>query len=812
MSACLPARLSLRRSLRAPSLNASRVLSTSKPPALPCGAQILQSTSRGFALLHSPPRLAGSDSTDSTTNPAAKPSDSQETERRLAEFRATLARPDRELVDEEEIFRLFGLRVERPSSDAPQSDWELVKHLQRHESENPYRNEWFASSQEKLVSYWLDDIVPIAVKKIGPDKLLTRYAREVLGSSGLRSDKIFGSEGEIEEKRAAFLKRTRTNLRGREWREIWKDVSVGNLGHLMAGMGVNGLNALQEGVLGKAHGRVSSSATTHGIRYKWRALKALWSGSGSSSKFRRKASGSHYHGNSLANASDRKEGSSYKASNFPEKNVSARPFSEEIPRFAWYQTNLLNHHVSKSSSTNLLLKKTINLLLYPPKPPSRTWYSSPTSQTTEGLQSLQSGLLSNLAILLIKISVYSLTRSQALYAEMLHSAADVFNYSYRMLELKRTTRQTPTLTHPYGYAPLRYITADRSFVLLGVVGGGVPLVAGLGELVAMRGGEAAAEAISLGSLAPAVAVFGAGIALEGRAALVSWREIENLAGKSRLLVKDEAEENITTASRNVATNGNPATSRGRRRHRPNAETSEKKLEKIGFDFTAKKLEKIGFDFKAVFPLLLANLKTIFSALLSLPSTLKKVRHSVAAFKKRNNRTLLYIKRGKDVMSVATFLEASSGVVGGSVGILGLLASYRYQSMVCDVGASLVISTLVSSMAAFLLSRTQVALLGQSLPEHLVVDISRRVRNFKTVSELYDIKTEILGTDTVRFKAEIRFNPEGVSGKKTPGGLSGVESDAEFYVTLTKELKEVEGSIKRELKREFKHVHVDLEPM
>ena len=154
--------------------------------------------------------------------------------------------------------------------------------------------------------------------------------------------------------------------------------------------------------------------------------------------------------------------------------------------------------------------------------------------------------------------------------------------------------------------------------------------------------------------------------------------------------------------------------------------------------------------------------------------------------------------------------------------------------------------------------------GQSLPEDILVGISRKVRAFDTVSELYDIKTEILGTDTVRYKAEIRFNPEGLSRRKTkliknlpntaasfvelynlhnaqssPSDASDspsdsepigekkrslsaqeadllhesfVENDAQFYLTMTQELKNVEAAIKEVLRREFKHVHVDLEPM
>ena len=44
---------------------------------------------------------------------------------------------------------------------------------------------------------------------------------------------------------------------------------------------------------------------------------------------------------------------------------------------------------------------------------------------------------------------------------------------------------------------------------------------------------------------------------------------------------------------------------------------------------------------------------------------------------RNESVLAYVKRGTDVMSVATLVEASIGVFGGGIGCLGLAGSYCY---------------------------------------------------------------------------------------------------------------------------------------
>ncbi|CAK0898754.1 unnamed protein product [Prorocentrum cordatum] len=152
----------------------------------------------------------------------------------------------------------------------------------------------------------------------------------------------------------------------------------------------------------------------------------------------------------------------------------------------------------------------------------RYWYNAPSSTSIEGRQSIVQGLKTNSSICLIKGAVWFSTGSHALFADWMHSIADVANYSYRLIELNRSSRQSD-LFHPYGYAPLRYITADRSFVFLGFVGGLWPLGLGLAELLqASRGGASFPLGDAL--VAPAV-VFCASALFEGAAVRAAYREI-----------------------------------------------------------------------------------------------------------------------------------------------------------------------------------------------------------------------------------------------------------------------------------------------
>jgi len=410
----------------------------------------------------------------------------------------------------------------------------------------------------------------------------------------------------------------------------------------------------------------------------------------------------------------------------------------------------------------------------------RYWYNAPSTSTTEGRKSVLQGLRTNVAICMAKGAVYMATSSHVMFADWMHSIADVANYSYRLIELKRSAKHRD-YSHPYGYAPLRYITADRSFVFLFFVGGVCPLLSGLFELVEARGHMGLGELL----LAPA-AVFLVSAVMEGAAVRAAYSEILSLSEK----------------------------------------------------------EQTGTLGRCARPLKPA------------PGDLRQV--------------LRYLREGRDVMSTATFTEASSGMLGAGVGLVGLGASWYLQSGVPDVMASLVMASMVCGVSGFLLRKSGIALLGQTLPGWRVKALVSRLEAHAAVVNVYDVKTEMVGTDTVRFKAEVQFNPQAITerilraGSRKEGpdqvpsapppsslaspearlayaeltkrlwgvlpqlycglpGPAGTECEAEsgaaawlyrnnglFYEALAWELKDVERILREEL-RDFRNVHIDLEP-
>jgi len=72
------------------------------------------------------------------------------------------------------------------------------------------------------------------------------------------------------------------------------------------------------------------------------------------------------------------------------------------------------------------------------------------------------------------------------------------------------------------------------------------------------------------------------------------------------------------------------------------------------------------------------------------------------------------------------------------------------------------SGMVCAVSIFLMRQSGSALLGQTLPDWRVKALVTRLQAHAAVVKVYDVKTEMVGTDTVRFKAEVQFNPRTIT--------------------------------------------------
>lgn len=218
------------------------------------------------------------------------------------------------------------------------------------------------------------------------------------------------------------------------------------------------------------------------------------------------------------------------------------------------------------------------------------------------------------------------------------------------------------------------------------------------------------------------------------------------------------------------------------------------------------------------------------------------------------RTALFDRdAGIDMLSKVTFWESVVGISSAVVGIGGVYLSQVYQTGVFDTMGSVFMASSLLSISSWLYLKNQRLLIGRTLPPTVVDKIIFDLECEDTITAVHDVKTEILGTDTVRFKAEVEWNAEAICRrqhhlseehrafidnrdptlKETYDQLEDdtydklwneikqfqdhdafknwfTKNEALLLLTLSKENRRIEAIIRARLSA-FETVHVDLEP-
>mmetsp|Transcript_9368 Transcript_9368/g.18218 ORF Transcript_9368/g.18218 Transcript_9368/m.18218 type:complete len:139 (-) Transcript_9368:301-717(-) len=135
----------------------------------------------------------------------------------------------------------------------------------------------------------------------------------------------------------------------------------------------------------------------------------------------------------------------------------------------------------------------------------------------------------------------------------------------------------------------------------------------------------------------------------------------------------------------------------------------------------------------------------------------------------------------------------------------------------------------------ILTKNAKALVGETLPVSTVEKLVFMLEEDDVINSVHDVKTEVLGVDTVRFKAEIEFNAEAITRKiknlhEVPGPESAkllqdvnhitseiavedwlMKNNAMYQTALSSELQRVETRVRGYLREaNFKNFYVDLE--
>ena len=201
--------------------------------------------------------------------------------------------------------------------------------------------------------------------------------------------------------------------------------------------------------------------------------------------------------------------------------------------------------------------------------------------------------------------------------------------------------------------------------------------------------------------------------------------------------------------------------------------------------------------------------------------LKEVR---AAAKKLDMSFKEYLLHGPDPMGIAVLAEDGAAVTGVTVAASCIGLTHLTGNPIYDGVGSLAVGGLMAFVAVFLIRKNLDILVGRSIPDVHLQRVLKQLQNEKSVAHIKDVKALMLGSDRMRFKAEIDFHGEHLAMQylsrnidlnsllfslNTPEQLEAflVKYGAGLIDMLGDEVDRIEAEIKRQNPL---LVHVDLE--
>jgi zinc transporter 9 len=121
------------------------------------------------------------------------------------------------------------------------------------------------------------------------------------------------------------------------------------------------------------------------------------------------------------------------------------------------------------------------------------------------------------------------------------------------------------------------------------------------------------------------------------------------------------------------------------------------------------------------------------------------------------KTNYLVRRGADPTSVQVLLEDLASVLGVAIAFTCLtLAAWTGNNMYDALG-SILIGCLLAVVAVFLVKRNVAGLTGTSLSPSKLNELVNQIKKDPAVISVHDVKSQSLGPEWSKFKAEINFN-------------------------------------------------------
>ncbi|MEW5307384.1 MAG: hypothetical protein WDW36_009787 [Sanguina aurantia] len=123
--------------------------------------------------------------------------------------------------------------------------------------------------------------------------------------------------------------------------------------------------------------------------------------------------------------------------------------------------------------------------------------------------------------------------------------------------------------------------------------------------------------------------------------------------------------------------------------------------------------------------------------------------------------LEYIKKGADPTTVAVMLEDGGAVLGLAIAGACTGLAHATNNGMWDAAGSLLVGLLLGAIAVFLVQRNRQLLIGRSMGAKEVEEVLGMLKRDPVVSYVLDTKTEEIGPQVYRFKAEVAWDGDKV---------------------------------------------------
>lgn len=212
---------------------------------------------------------------------------------------------------------------------------------------------------------------------------------------------------------------------------------------------------------------------------------------------------------------------------------------------------------------------------------------------------------------------------------------------------------------------------------------------------------------------------------------------------------------------------------------------------------------------------------IFSFIVEGYSCIAAVRQ---VYKQKGNRSLIsFLSESDDTTLVGIFLEDSAALLGLVIALIGMITSKVTGSNIPDIVAAITIGLMMGFIAIVLTINNSRLLIGKSLSDERMKEISDMIESTLLVDKVKIITTEIIGTNKVNLYCSVEINGSAlITNAEVIEDIAEIKEDLNDGETIAPIIVDMcDRTVRKlglkiqelelEIKKEFPEIHsIDLE--